>query len=110
MDKTLGQLVVAARRSRRKTLRSLAREVDISAALLSLIERDKHRPPSRVITRLAGALGGDADQWCGLAGRIAPDIEANLAGLAKEDPESYRLFLRTLPARGRLNVESTKSR
>ena len=95
VTETLGQAIRGARRALGKTLRSTAAEAKISAALLSLVERDKHTPSREVIVAIAKKLGGDPDHWCGLAGKITPDAEGVLANLAKEKPEFFR-FLRTL--------------
>ena len=95
MTATLGTEIRLARREAHKTLRSAAKEADLSAALLSLIERDKHVPPKQVIARLALLLGADPDRWCGLAGKITAEAEESLAKFARENPEFYR-FLRTM--------------
>lgn len=92
MDATLGTEIRKTRTGIHKTLRSTAKEADISAALLSLIETDKHVPPKEVIVRLAYLLDADVDRWCGLAGKITAEAEESLARLARENPEFYRYF------------------
>ncbi len=88
--KTLGQHIVAERKKQSKTLRKLAAEVNVSPALLSLIERDKHQSSKEVVVRLAMALNSDADRWCALIGKITPDAENQLAKLAENDPVFFR--------------------
>jgi transcriptional regulator with XRE-family HTH domain len=67
--------------------------VGVSPALLSLTEQDKHVPPKELIVKLAQLLGGDADQWCGMAGKITPKAEAHLAKMAKDDPMFFRSMI-----------------
>ena len=93
--KTVGQHIAEARRGQHKTLRSLAKDADVSPALLSMIEHGKQRPSKELIVRLAVLLDGDADMWCGLAGLVTPDAENRLAALAKDDP----MFFRNMVAR-----------
>lgn len=90
---TLGVEIRESRRRSRKTLRQVASEAVITAGLLSLIERDKYKPSPEIITRLARALGGDTDQWCGLAGTISPDAKERLARIAAEKPRFFRQLL-----------------
>jgi len=91
---TLGQAVYEARKRLRRTLHVLSGEIGVSPALLSLIEQDKHVPPNELIVKLAAALGGDADQWCGLAGKLTPDAQSKLAALAKDDPIFFRSMIK----------------
>lgn len=95
MNLMLGQELVGLRRAHNKTLRTLAREVDVSAALLSLIERGKHVPNRELVVRLAKALDADADRLCGMCGRITAEAEQSFAALARSRPEFFRYF-RTL--------------
>ena len=81
-------------------MRALAKEIGVSASLLSLIEQGGHVPPRRLIVALAETLEGNPDEWCALVGRITPEAEETLAGLAKEEPHIYRSF-RTLLERQR---------
>ncbi len=87
---TLGRELVAARAGQHKTLRGLAKEAEISPALLSLIERDKHVPGMALVVRLAGLLNVDGDYLCALVGRITPAAEKHLAQIAREDPKFFR--------------------
>lgn len=100
MDRPLGIQVAEARRRSSKTLRALAAELDVSPALLSLIEQGKQDPSRDLVEKLAAKLGGDADGWCALIGRVRPELESRLAELAKTDPDRFRVF-RTLLDWGR---------
>lgn len=101
MGSELGEQIVKARAGRRKTLRGLAAEVGVSPALLSLVEQGKHEPQRELIVTLATVLGEDADAWCALVGRVRPDVESELARVARDDPAGFRSFLRTMPDRAR---------
>lgn len=90
---SLGRLIRDARRAQGATLRAFAAKMQISASLLSLIEQGEHMPDSELITRLATALGQDADYWCGLAGTLTPCAERSLADLARRDPEFFRIMV-----------------
>ena len=89
----LPELIVAARKRKARTLRTLATEANISPALLSLIERGKHRPSKEILARLAGLLDADPDQWCGLLGKLTPEAERCLAAFAKDDPRAFRRMM-----------------
>jgi transcriptional regulator with XRE-family HTH domain len=91
---TLGQTIHEARRAQKKTLHNVSEQVGVSPALLSLTEQDKHIPPKALIVRLAEVLKGDADQWCGLAGKVTPNAEATLAEVAKDNPIFFRSMLK----------------
>jgi len=94
MSATLGKTIYDARKMRRKTLHVLSEEIGVSPGLLSIIEQDKHIPPTELIVRLAGALGGDADQWCSLIGKVTPKAEAAFSKIAKDDPMFFRSMLK----------------
>ena len=98
MENELGQHIVVRRKAMGFTLRSLAKKLDVSASLLSMIEQGKHVPSPSLIVKLAEIMGADADEWCALAGKITPEAEGALADLAREDPEGFR-FLRKLVER-----------
>ena len=93
---SLGTRIVGKRREKCDTLRHVAAEAGISPALLSLIERDRHKPSPQIIVRLATVLGGDADEWCGLLGKMTPDTESELARIASKDPVFFRSMVRHL--------------
>lgn len=111
MGERLGKAISGARAVRGKTLRGLSAEVGVSPALLSLIEQGKHEPQPELIVTLANVLGADADGWCALAGRVQPDVESDLASLARRDPAAFKSFLRTMvdKARRPSHVEPGKS-
>jgi transcriptional regulator with XRE-family HTH domain len=90
---SLGKTISEARKRHRKTLHALSEEVGVSPALLSLTEQDKHVPPKELIVKLATVLGGDADHWCGLAGKVTPSVEKSLAKIAKDDPIFFRSMI-----------------
>jgi transcriptional regulator with XRE-family HTH domain len=74
-------------------LRPTAHELGISPGLLSLIERDRHRPRKQLIARIARLLGEDADDWCALAGVVSPQTEAMIAKVAREKPLFFRQMM-----------------
>jgi len=89
----LGTAIRAARNRQEITLRAFAGKMQISASLLSLIEQDEHVPPKELIVRIAMALGENADFWCGLAGKVTPEVEKSLARMARRDPQFFRTVL-----------------
>ena len=60
------------------SVRALAARLGISAAYLSLVERDAERPTESVLRALAAELGLDAEMLLPLAGRVAGDVAAAL--------------------------------
>lgn len=90
---TLGSAIRASRKTRSVTLRKFAQQMGISASLLSLIEQDAHHPTTELVQRMARSLGADADHWCSLIGKLAPDTEERLAKLAKKDPKFFRTLI-----------------
>lgn len=93
---SFGQNLIVARKSSRKTLRALAKEIGVSPSLLSLIEHNKQRPSKELVVRLAKILGANPDEWCGLAGMITPDSERRLADFARSDPMLFRNLVNNL--------------
>jgi transcriptional regulator with XRE-family HTH domain len=93
MRRSLGKTIHDARRAQKKTLRTVALDLGISASLLSLIEQDKHVPPKQLIAKLADYLRGEADLWCALAGQLSPETEASFAKIARDDPIFFRQML-----------------
>jgi transcriptional regulator with XRE-family HTH domain len=91
---SLGRTIYEARRAQKKTLHAVSQQVGVSPALLSLTEQDKHVPPMALIVLLAEVLKGDADRWCGLAGKMTPDAEATFARIAKDNPIFFRSMLK----------------
>jgi transcriptional regulator with XRE-family HTH domain len=92
--KSLGTVIHEARKQHGKTLQVVSGKVGVSVALLSLTEQDNYVPKPDVIVKLAELLGGDADQWCGLAGKLTPKAEKFFAMIARDDPAAYRLLLK----------------
>lgn len=93
---TLGAAIRAARKDAGVTLRSFAASMGISASLQSMIEQGDHRPDTALISRMAAALGKDADLWCGMAGRLTPMAEKSLSRLARKDPMFFRHMVERL--------------
>lgn len=93
MTQTLGTEIRKARKATGKTLRATAQELRISSGLLSLIEQGKHIPPKKLIVAVAEHLGASPDDWCALAGKLAPKVEASLARIAREQPHYFRTLL-----------------
>ena len=93
MTQALGSEIRKARNATGKTLRATAQELSISSGLLSLIEQDKHVPPKKLIVAIAKHLGASPDDWCALAGKLAPRVEASLAKIARERPHYFRTLL-----------------
>jgi len=74
---SFGKLVRNARERRDMTLTELARQVDVSIAYLSRIERDRENPPpDRLVTALAKALDLAPDNLFAAAHRLPPDMRA----------------------------------
>ncbi len=74
---SFGELVRSSRKALDITVTELARQVDISIAYLSRIERDRENPPpDRLVTALAKALGLPPDQLFAAASRLPPDLRA----------------------------------
>src|SRR5688572_4070172 len=94
MPTTLGKQIREARSRNGTTLRQLARDLEISPGLLSLIERDRHIPPREIIVNAAKRLGSDSDYWCGLIGKVTPEVEQALASVARREPKFYRQLVR----------------
>lgn len=86
----LGLEVRNARRRLRFTLTYTASKCGISPATLSLIERGLQTPSPHQIVKMATVLRSDADQWCGLIGKITPEAEKWFAQIAAEDPHLFR--------------------
>lgn len=87
---TLGRCIRNAREAAGKTLKQVAIAVEVSPAVLSLLERDR-RPPSRdLLIRLARELDTDEHHWLGMANTISPELEKRLANLARTEPHFFR--------------------
>jgi transcriptional regulator with XRE-family HTH domain len=89
---TFGQTVRRLRESRQIGLRQFAERVKMSATYLSKVERDELLPPSEEkIRNIAKHLGQDEDEFLGLAGRVAPDLNQ----IIRRQPREFAAFLRT---------------
>ena len=72
-----GTLIRREREGRQMTLTELARQVDVSIAYLSRIERERENPPpDRLVAALARALRLPADDLFAAARRLPPDLRA----------------------------------
>ena len=74
---SFGKLIRGAREERDMTVTELARQVEVSIAYLSRIERDRENPPpDRLVTALAKALDLPPDNLFAAARRLPPDMRA----------------------------------
>jgi len=89
-NKTLGSEIRRTRETAAKTLSQLALTLDVSPAVLSLIERDRRAPSRDLLIRLARELNADEHHWLGLADTISPEVEQSLARLARTEPHFFR--------------------
>ena len=72
-----GKYIRRAREGRDMTLTELARQVEVSIAYLSRIERERENPPpDRLLSALAKALGLPTDSLFAAARRLPPDMRA----------------------------------
>ncbi len=76
-------------------LREFARQIDITPAYLSNVERGEFKPPSEeVIIKMAKKLEMDSDFLLRIAKKISPDIENSLKQdkvIAEYAPAFFRL-------------------
>lgn len=91
-EKTLGSEIQRLREEAGYTLRGFAKAVEISAAFLSDIERDRRRPSEEVLRRIVDRLPGtkyeDLD-------RLNTKLEQDIQRMVAETPEARQL-LRTV--------------
>ena len=72
-----GKYIRRKREGRQMTLTELARQVDVSIAYLSRIERERENPPpDRLLSALAEALKLPSDSLFAAALRLPPDMRA----------------------------------
>ncbi|MGD0636168.1 MAG: helix-turn-helix transcriptional regulator [Beijerinckiaceae bacterium] len=72
-----GKYIRREREGREMTLTELARQVEVSIAYLSRIERERENPPpDRLLSALANALGLPLDSLFAAARRLPPDMRA----------------------------------
>jgi transcriptional regulator with XRE-family HTH domain len=77
MGNTFGAYVRERRmgREKAKSLRQLARELEVQPAYISQVERDKASPPSEdTIRRWALAIEEDPDVLLAMAGKVSSDL------------------------------------
>jgi transcriptional regulator with XRE-family HTH domain len=92
---SFGETVRSLRQKRDMGLRELARNVGISAAYLSQIEREIYPPPAEEKIRvIADRLGSCPETLMGLAGRIPSDIPEAIG----RDPHTMTRIIRSLAA------------
>ncbi len=89
---TLGNEIQRLRMAAELTLRGLAQKVEISAAFLSDIERDRRRPSEEVLRRIARELPGATYEDLDL---LNTKLEQDLQRMVAETPEARQL-LRTV--------------
>lgn len=71
---TFGLVVRKTRREKGLGIRALAKMLDISHTYISHIEAGRTKPSREVVSRLAGVLGGDADEWLVMAGHLPDEV------------------------------------
>ena len=95
LPSSFGETVRSLRQQRKIGLRELARDVGMSAAYLSQIEREVYPPPvEEKIRVIAERLGSHPDTLMGLAGRIPSDIPDAIG----RDPHTMTRLIRGLAA------------
>ncbi len=87
---SLGQQIRNARIDSERSLRAVARELDLSPSYMNDIEHDRRVPSETVLLQMAELFGLDPDQLLGAAGRVGAHAEAYL----KDNPTAGVLFRR----------------
>jgi transcriptional regulator with XRE-family HTH domain len=95
--KSLGNQIRDARIAAEKSLRGLARELELSPSYMNDIEYDRRVPSDEVLRQIAGRLGLDLDKLLAAAGRV---------GIAKEAEQ----YIRETPSAGVLFRRVTNDR
>jgi transcriptional regulator with XRE-family HTH domain len=90
---SLGVEITKGRLSKGFTLRAFAKEIGVSASLLSLIEQDKQVPQKELLVLITTKLGLDVDEMFSKIGKITPSAEASFAKVASDDPIYFRQLL-----------------
>jgi transcriptional regulator with XRE-family HTH domain len=90
---TLGSVIRDARLNRQITLRAFAKQIGVSPALETQIEKDRTVPSGEVIQRIAAALELDEDALCGLAGKLTASAQRIFSRVARSDPKFFRTML-----------------
>lgn len=87
-NETFGDAIRKARTEKKKGLRELARDLDITPSYLSDIENDRRVPAEEVMGKIATALGLDFAALMALAGRVGEETERYL----RKTPAAGTLF------------------
>lgn len=88
-DTTLGKEIQRLRSEAEFTLRGFAQTVEISAAFLSDIERDRRRPSEEVLRRIAKHLPGTNFE---ALDSLNTKLEQDLQRMVAESPEARQLL------------------
>lgn len=91
---TLGDVIREARVQQGKTLRTLAKELEITPSYLSDIENDRRVPAEPVLREIARRLDLNFDDLMGLAGRFGEQAERYV----RRQPLAGQLFRRIAQA------------
>lgn len=79
-----GAYIRQKREAKKVALNDFARQLDISPAYWSRIEREKEKPPKdELIRKAAEILGIDADDAFVQASRLPPDMRENVGNLVR---------------------------
>lgn len=93
LNSAFGQVVRERREQTMMPLREMARQVPMSPAYLSKIERGDFPPPAEEkIKRIAQILDLDPDWLLAVAGRVASDLPEAI----REDAEKWAAFVRNI--------------
>jgi len=89
-DGTLGDTIREARIARKRSLRDLAKALEITPSYLSDIENDRRIPSEDVLRNIADLLELEFDDLMALAGRFGEDAERYM----RRHPTAGALFRR----------------
>lgn len=87
-NQTLGNVIRDARVKVKRSLRELAKQLDITPSYLSDIENDRRVPAEEVLKKIAEALDLNYEDLMAFAGRIGEDAERYL----RRQPAAGALF------------------
>jgi transcriptional regulator with XRE-family HTH domain len=87
-EKTLGEVIQEARGTSQRSLRDVARALDLSPSYLSDIENDRRVPSTDVLKNIATLLQLDFDDLMALAGRFGEEADRYM----KRHPVAGLLF------------------
>lgn len=91
---SLGDRIRETRVHQGKSLRELAKDLDVTPSYLSDIENDRRVPAEPVLQRIAQQLGLDFNELMGLAGRFGDQAEK----YGRRQPMAVQLFRRIAEA------------